>query len=286
MSSRLVFGCGAALMGGRAVRLLDRAFENGVNHYDIGTDAYYKGSERAMAPFMKANREEIWVTSKAFLRNGMGLEEDLTYSVEMAKEDAVFWTRLMEASLKDLDTDYVDSYYIGSVGNPNAMRSEELYSAFSKAKEAGKVGHFGFSSHRNTGECLEAAIETGWYDQAMIAVTPAGWYSWEAKDLLAGTPHMNKLSPLFDRARESGIGLIGMKAGRHLAPAGALGKGDVTAYDAAYDEKFLKASLTPFQRSYAFVLEHGMDVVNADMQNLEHFEANAMAARTSHEHFA
>ncbi|GAG91642.1 unnamed protein product, partial [marine sediment metagenome] len=35
MSSRLVFGCGAALMGGRAVRLLDRAFEAGINHYDV-----------------------------------------------------------------------------------------------------------------------------------------------------------------------------------------------------------------------------------------------------------
>ena len=41
MSSRLVFGCGAALVGGRAVRLLDRAFEAGINHFDIGSDSYY-----------------------------------------------------------------------------------------------------------------------------------------------------------------------------------------------------------------------------------------------------
>jgi len=33
LSSRLVFGCGAALMGGKAVRLLQRAFEAGINHY-------------------------------------------------------------------------------------------------------------------------------------------------------------------------------------------------------------------------------------------------------------
>ena len=38
MSSRLVFGCGAALVGGKAVRLLDRAFEAGVNHFDVGSD--------------------------------------------------------------------------------------------------------------------------------------------------------------------------------------------------------------------------------------------------------
>ena len=41
MSSRLVFGCGAALAGGKAVRLLDRAFDAGINHYDVGSDVVY-----------------------------------------------------------------------------------------------------------------------------------------------------------------------------------------------------------------------------------------------------
>ncbi len=52
MSSRLVFGCGAALTGGKAVRLLDRAFEAGINHFDNGSDLVYKESERSLAPFM------------------------------------------------------------------------------------------------------------------------------------------------------------------------------------------------------------------------------------------
>ena len=56
MSSRLVFGCGAALIGGRSVRLLDRAFEAGINHYDVGSNIAYKGSEAALAPFLKEHR--------------------------------------------------------------------------------------------------------------------------------------------------------------------------------------------------------------------------------------
>ena len=36
MCSRLVFGCGAALAGGKAVRLLWAPFENGINHCDVG----------------------------------------------------------------------------------------------------------------------------------------------------------------------------------------------------------------------------------------------------------
>ena len=52
MSSRLVFGCGAALEGGKGVRLLDRALEAGINHYDVGSNVYYKGSEQSLAPFL------------------------------------------------------------------------------------------------------------------------------------------------------------------------------------------------------------------------------------------
>jgi hypothetical protein len=48
----------------------------------------------------------------------------------------------------------------------------------------------------------------------------------------------------------------------------------------------MKTQLTAFQRSYAFVLAHGMDVVNADMQNFKHFEDNLLAAKTAHTYFA
>ena len=52
MCSHLVFGGGAALKGGKAVRLLNAAFDVGVNFYDLGSNVYYKGSERAFAPFL------------------------------------------------------------------------------------------------------------------------------------------------------------------------------------------------------------------------------------------
>jgi hypothetical protein len=38
--------------------------------------------------------------------------------------------------------------------------------------------------------------------------------------------------------------------------------------------------LNPFQRAYAYVLGHGLDVVNADMQNFKHLEENIIAAVT------
>ena len=58
------------------------------------------------------------------------------------------------------------------------------------------------------------------------------------------------------------------------------------AFDELYDQKLLASGLSPFQRSYAYVLAHGLDAVNADMKSLEHLHENFVAAATSSEHFA
>jgi len=285
VSSRLVFGCGAALAGGKAVRLLDRAYEAGINHFDVGSNVYYKGSEASLAPFIKDRRDDVWVLSKA--PAPIRAKEGEPISVERAKAAAERWTRFMDESLKDLDTDYVDAYYLMGVDRPEVVRCEELYDAFLKAKSAGKAGYFGLSTHKNAQACLEAAIETGWYDLAMIGVTPAGWYDWDLKNLLPGTPTLIELAPLLERARAAGIGLVGLKTVRHLAPKlTALGNGDPAAFDRYYDEKFQASELSPFQRAYAYALEHGLDVVNADMQNFKHLEENIVAAAASHTYFA
>ena len=284
LSSRLVFGCGAALTGGKAVRLLQRAFEAGINHFDVGSDIYYKGSERNLAPFLKDHRDQVWVVSKApaivYTKSGDSI------TLEQAKSAAKYWTGLMDASLKDLQTDYVDAYYLMAVDNPSLVRSEEVYNAFLKAKTAGKVGHFGLSTHKNAQKVLEAAIETGWYDLAMIGITPAGWYDWSTKSLAQDTSTLVELQGLLKRATEAGIGLVGMKTVRCLAPFWSLGKGDPSAFDKVYDEKLKSSSFSPFQRGYAYVLQHGIDVVNADMQNFKHLEENIIAAATADRYFS
>jgi len=284
MSSRLVFGCGAAVVGGRGVRLLDRAFEAGINHYDVGSDIAYKGSEANLAPFLKKHRDKVWVVSKvpALLRAA----PNESISVTQAKAAADFWATLMDESLKNLQTEHMDAYCLMGVDNPSLVRSEEVNNAFLKAKAAGKVSYFGLSSHQNTQKVLEAAIETGWYDLAMIGITPAGLYDWSTKGLADGTPTLVELQGLLKRASEAGMGLIGMKTVRYLAPMGALGHGDPTAFDKIYDGKVLTSPLNPFQRAYAYVLEHGLDVVNADMQNFTHLEENIIAAATSQKYFS
>jgi hypothetical protein len=102
------------------------------------------------------------------------------------------------------------------------------------------------------------------------------------------------LKPTIDRARAAGIGLVGMKAARHIAlnPYEGLAAqlpatgASPSMFDVHYGEKLKNSSLNACQRSYAYVLENGMDVVNSDMQNFVHFEENIIAARDSNKYVA
>jgi aryl-alcohol dehydrogenase-like predicted oxidoreductase len=283
-ASRLVFGCGAALSRRPNDPLLEAAFEAGINVFDVGFRGYYDDAEKHLGPFARKNRDRIFLISKAYVPLEIGPEEEVRPA--RARVGAAGWLASLDGSLRELGVDHVDAYYLMASNNPSIVASEEIQGAFQRARQSGKVRFLGLSTHQNAQRVLEAAIRSGGYDLAMIAITPAGWYDWADKSILEGSPSMQALQPLLARAREAGIGLVGMKAGRHLAGRRFLGWGNPRAFDAYYGEKLLGATLTPHQRSYAYVLEHGLDVVNADMQSFDHLRENAVAAATSSQYFA
>ena len=270
--SRLVFGCGAALMFWGKDELLSEALDHGVNVFDVGTSQYYRNAEANLAGFARAHRDQIFLISKGLVDLEIEPEDNLTAS--QCQAAAQNW-------------DHVDAYYVMAVNNVSLIRSEEMHEAFQAAKKAGKVDHWGVSTHQNAQAVLGAAADTGWYSLAQIAITPAGWYDWSKKAVLEGSEPMTELRPTLDRAREAGIGLIGMKAGRYLTgPWMGFGPNRPAAFDAHYPAEFRRAALSPFQRSYAYVLAHGLDAVNADSQSLAHLNENFVAAATSQQYFA
>lgn len=282
-SSRLVFGCGATLSRERHDDLLNAAFDAGVNTFDVGFKHYYNDAEKNLAPFLKKRRDDIFLISKAYVPADIDWDETIT--TEQAKAAARGWSAYLDESLRELKIEHVDAYYQMAANNVSVVTNEELYRAFEDAKAAGKVSYLGLSTHQNAANVLSAAADTGWFDLAMIAITPGGWYDWEDKSILEGSPNMKALAPHLEKARKAGIGLVGMKAGRFLAGRRWLGWGNPDAFDEFYDQKLMKAKLSEFQRSYAFVLEHGLDVVNADMQSLLHLKENFIAAATSADYF-
>jgi aryl-alcohol dehydrogenase-like predicted oxidoreductase len=282
--SRLVFGCGAALSRGRKDDLLAAAFDAGINVFDVGARSYYRDAEKNLAPFLKSHRDRVFLISKAMTDIEVGPEQPIRTA--QARQAARTWSERLDGSLRELDVDSVDAYYVMAAHNPRLVTSEEILRAFDTAKQAGKVRHLGLSTHQNAQRVLEAAMETGRYDLAQVAVTPAGWYDWADKGILPDSPPMTGLRAFLDGLRASGIGLIGMKAGRYLAGRKFLGWGKSDAFDEHYDAGFLASGLSAFQRSYAFVLAHGLDAVNADMQAFAHLEENVVAAAASKRHFA
>jgi aryl-alcohol dehydrogenase-like predicted oxidoreductase len=283
-ASRLVMGCGATLMFRSKDALLNAAYDAGINVFDVGYRDYYRDAEENLAPFMKKVRDNVFLISKA--RVDLDVEDDVIVSVQQAKQAARSWSDRLDDSLLELQVDHVDAYYLMASYNPSLIESEEIHAAFQKAKQAGKVKHLGVSTHRNAENVLLTAAKTGWYDLAMVAITPGGWYDWETKSVLEGSKPMTGLQPLLEKVRASGMGLVGMKAARHLAGLPFVGWwSHPDAFDEFYDEKLRAANLSPFQRSYAYVLAHGLDVVNADMSTLAHLQENVAAATTIQKHF-
>lgn len=278
-ASRLVFGCGATLSRRPNDPLLEAAFAAGINVFDVGSSDFYGDAEKNLAPFLKRVRNDVFLISKA--RAAPDLQPGDALSAGVARLAASRWSTLLDGSLRELGVAQLDAYYVMAANHPGLVASDELLAAFTKAKAAGKVRHLGLSSHQNAERVLDAASATGAYSLAMVAVTPAGWYDLPSKGIPAGTQPMTALAPVFARARAAGIGLIGMKAGRYLAGGRFLGWSRPSAFDAYYGEKLRQSELSPFQRSYAYVLEHGLDAVNADMQTIEHLRTNVIAAASS-----
>jgi len=224
--------------------------------------------------------------SRATQQSALSSSGSSSRTPAMAKQAAKNWLGFLDESLRELGQDHVDAYYQMATNNVGLVRSEEMYAAFNKAKAAGKVSWFGISTHENAENVALAAAGTGWYDLMQIAITPGGWYDWKNHDILEGTKPMTGLRPVLDAARNAGIGLIGMKAGRHIAGRRFLGWGSPDAYDEYYHDALMKSGLSPFQRSYAYVLAHGLDAVNADMQVWQHFRENFIAATKGQTYFA
>jgi aryl-alcohol dehydrogenase-like predicted oxidoreductase len=263
-ASRLVFGCGASLALFRKDELLNAAYDAGINVFDVGYRGYYRDAEEHLAPFLRKVRDRVFLISKA--PADLEAEPNQSITAQQAKQAAASWGERLDASLKELQVDRVDAYYLMASYNPSLIESEEVYRVFQDARKAGKVVHLGLSTHRNAENVLLTAVRTGWYDLAMIAITPGGW--------------------VLERARESGMGLVGMKAARHIAGRWFLPWGNPDAFEEHYDQNLREAPLSPFQRSYAYVLAHGLDVVNSDIRSMAQLEENVIATAASATYFA
>ncbi|MFF7788990.1 aldo/keto reductase [Streptomyces sp. NPDC007991] len=117
---------------------LERALELGVTLYDTA-DAYGAGeNERFLSPFFKAHRDEVVIATKFALSIP---PDDPTRRI--VRNDPPYIRRAVEESLKRLDVDVIDLYYMHrrDVNVP----IEESVGTMADLVREGKVKHLGLS---------------------------------------------------------------------------------------------------------------------------------------------
>jgi len=182
-------GCQAALEKpdneAVAVSILERALDQGVNYLD--TSARYGGekrwSEQYVGKVMKRRRAEAFLATKTHDRSRDGS------------------LKLLEASLKLLQTDHVDLWQLHALDTMDdvnrALAKDGAVQAMLKARDEGLVRFFGISGHTDP-EVLAEALRRFPFDTVLMAFN-------------AADPHHLSFRKLLDLAVEKEVGIIGMK---------------------------------------------------------------------------
>lgn len=159
-----------------AVRLLRKAYENGISFFD--TARWYTDSEHKVGLAFAGMRDQIFIATKTGAQNAEGFWQDL------------------EQSLKQLQTDYIDLYQFHNPAFcPKPGDESGLYDAALAAKAQGKIRHIGITNHRLA--VAHEAIDSGLYETLQFPFC----YLATEKDI-----------ELVEKCRQADMGFIAMKA--------------------------------------------------------------------------
>ncbi len=125
-----------------STRVLHRALDLGVNHFDT-SDAYGAGAnERLLGPVVRARRDEVFLATKF----GIRLPEGASHSAVPGTwvDSSPSWAQAAcDASLGRLGIDTIDLYYLHR--RDPATPIEDTVGAMAALVAAGKVRHLGLS---------------------------------------------------------------------------------------------------------------------------------------------
>ena len=164
--------------GGRGTTeagVMRRAFDLGINYFDTGR--MYANNERLIGAALKAQRKDVVIASKTAART---------------KQDAL---TDLDASLRDLQSDYIDIWQLHGKVDPKDV-TDELLGVLQDAKKSGKVRFVGITCHLNVPAMLAHMLKVGGCD-----VVLAGY----------NFTFQPEVTEAIRVARRAGIGIIAMK---------------------------------------------------------------------------
>ncbi|HAV40944.1 MAG TPA: hypothetical protein DCW97_00830 [Acidobacteria bacterium] len=186
--------------------LVMAALEAGLNFLDTGR-SYFRGQNEMMIGRATAGlRKEVVIQSKLDL----GLTSQQLNSPAEIKRAVAEMEASLQASLRALQTDYLDIMLIHGAVSPEVIFQEEVRRFFEDAKRKGTIKAHGFSCHTNQVELLRAANKKLFYDVVMLPYNHQGAYV-HANTGRPGKWDQVALEEEMDKARQNGLGLIAMK---------------------------------------------------------------------------
>jgi hypothetical protein len=181
----------------QAVQIINRAIDLGINYIDTAagygratptlTKAEARGtSEKNIGQVMKTRRNEIFLASKT---------DDRTYDGSM---------RLIEKSLKNLQTDHLDLWQVHNVKKAEITELDKYFApggvvkAMEKMRDQKVIRFIGFTGHEGP-DVLKAMAERYPFDNVLVALNAADKHY---------DPFIEKFLP---SAVSKGMGIVGMK---------------------------------------------------------------------------
>ena len=127
-----------------------RAADMGINYFDTARSYQQGNNERMVAAALGAKRKQIVLSTKSHAPNEVELQKHL------------------EASLRELNTDYIDIWYLHGKSSPEEI-PDEMIEVQQRAKKQGKVRFTGVSTHSGQQQLLPWMAQKGTFDVVLTA---------------------------------------------------------------------------------------------------------------------
>ena len=157
--------------------VLERAADQGINYFDTARGYQNGNCERMVGNALKSRRNGLYISTKSHTRSKQGALDDL------------------DTSLRELQTDYVDIWYLHAIEKGSDL-TPELLEAQETAKKAGKIRFAGLSCHSGHREVVNAAVAAKHFDVALLSYNFSMGVS---------------IDDVIHTASQAGLGVVAMK---------------------------------------------------------------------------
>jgi len=188
--------------------LVRYAIEKGINFIDTGQSYSNGNNERLIGKATSGIRDKVVIQTKLRL----DLDELSTggKGKKGAREIKDILSTKFEASLKSLNTDYIDIVLYHDANEEFLLFHPEVMDFFSGLKDSGVIRAHGFSTHNDRMILLERNIRERFYDINMIPFNHKGSFVHSVTGKYSEWDQ-SQLIPILTEAGDNGIGIIAMK---------------------------------------------------------------------------